>query len=353
MKQGVTIVEIAKECGVSIATVSRVLNGSAPVAERTRRRVETAIRRHSFTPSSLARGLSSRRTMTLGIIMPDIANPYFSGMFREIENAAYEAHYSVFLCNTAFRSGGSGQRELDSFRMMLEKKVDGVLVAGGQADLIQVSPDYKEALKRLAEAVPTVVLGCEIQGIHCRFIRREGDQGLVLAVNYLSSLGHRHIGFVGGEAGVGVTEARLAAYIDALETFGLPYKPELIALSDYYAPDGYAAMERLLAGEAEFTAVLAMNDNVALGAFRALADRGCRVPEDVSVISCDQFFSPDYFIPRLTSVDQHNERFGQMVVQALLASIRGEEGPYLGHSPELILRESCAPPGAGIPAPLG
>lgn len=348
MRRSVTIVEIARESGVSIATVSRVLNGTAPVSEATRERVNAVIQKYAYSPNSFARGLSSRKSMTLGIIMPDIANPYFASMFQEIETAAYEAHYSVFLCNTSFRSGTaqtSGRRELDSFQMMIDKNVDGVLVAGGQADLMAVSPEYKAALRRLAGIVPTVVLGCPIQGVDCRFIQRERGQGVLLAVNYLASLRHRHIGFVGGEAGVGVTEARLAAYVGALETFGLPYDRRLISLSDYYAPDGYQAMCALLARDMPCTGILAMNDSVAQGAYRALADKGQRVPEDVSVISCDQFFSAEYFVPRLTSLDQHNERFGRLVVDALLNEIDGgEEEAFFVHRPELIIRESCAPP---------
>ncbi len=348
MERPVTIVQIAKESGVSISTVSRVMNGTAPVSEATRARVKAVIEKYAYTPNSFARGLINRQSMTLGIIMPDISNPYFSSMFSEIEKAAYEVHYSVFLCNTAFRAATAEtttQRELDSFQMMLDKHVDGVLIAGGQADLMQVTPEYKAALQRLSSLVPVVVLGGRVPGVDCLFLQRERGQGIFSAVNYLASLGHRHIAFVGGEADVDITEARLTAYIDALSALNLPYDPELIALSDYYASDGFRAMEKLLATKAEFTALLAMNDNVAFGAFRALADAGLSVPRDVSVISCDQFFTADYFVPRLTSVDQHNERFGRFIVNALLGVIHGvKENILLTHQPELIIRESCAPP---------
>lgn len=347
MKRPVTILEIARESGVSPATVSRVLNNTAPVSQATRARVSAVIQKHAYTPNSFARSLSRRRTMTLGVIMPDIANPYFAGMFQEIEAAAFEARYSVLLSNTSFRSGtapASGRRELDSFQMMLDKNVDGVLVAGGQADLTQVSPEYRAGLGRLAELVPTVVLGCPVKGVGCRFIQRERGQGVLMAVNYLASLGHKYIGFVGGESEVGVTEARLAAYADALNAFGLPYDQRLIALSDYYAADGYAAMRALLGRGLPCTAILAMNDNVALGVYRALADRGLSVPGDMSVASCDQFFGAEYFVPRLTSVDQHNERFARWVVGLLLKEINGGDEIFFTHRPELVVRESTAPP---------
>ncbi len=348
MEKPVTIVQIARESGVSIATVSRVLNGAAPVSEATRNKVEAVIQKHAYTPNSFARGLINRQSMTLGIIMPDISNPYFAGMFQEMEKAAFEAGYSVILCNTAFRSEEAQtmtRRETDCFQMMLDKRVDGVLIAGGQADLAKVTPKYKTALQRLCAQIPTVVLGGTIPEVDCLFIQRERGQGVFSAVNYLASLGHRRIAFVGGEKDVEITEARLSAYIDALNALKLPYCPELIALSDYYAPDGYAAAQALLSKGADFTALLAMNDHVAMGAYRALADKGLSIPKDVSVISCDQFFTADYFIPRLTSIDQHNERFGRFTVNALLGVMGGvKESVLVTHRPELVVRESCAPP---------
>lgn len=348
MEHPVTIVQIARESGVSISTVSRVLNGTAPVAQATRDRVNAVIARYHYTPNALARSLINRRSMTLGVVMPDISNPYFSAMFREIERAAGDAGYSVLLGNTAFSAARAEEltaRETAYFQMMLGKNVDGVLIAGGQADLEETSPAYRQALRRLAASVPTVVLGEPIEDIDCLFIQRERGQGVFAAVSYLASLGHRRIAFVGGESGVGITSARVRAYREALETLGLCRDRDLIGLSDYYIPDGYRAARQLLAGSAPFTALLAMNDNVALGAYRALADAGLRIPQDVSVISCDQFYAADYLVPRLTSVDQHNEVFGRLVVQALLDIIYGaRRDGALNVQPELIVRESCAPP---------
>lgn len=352
MDHPVTILQIAEESGVSTATVSRVINGTAPVSQATRDRVNAVIQRHAYTPNIFARSLISRRSMTIGIIMPDISNPCFSAMFQEIEEAARAARYSVFLCNTSFRASTAHEtelRELEGFQMMLDKKVDGVLVAGGQADLLQVSDAYKAGLRRLSSLVPVVVLGSPIDGVDCLFIQRERGEGVSAAVRCLASLGHRRIAFVGGEAGVGITEARLNAYRTALSQLDLPRDDALIALSDYYTPDGCRALSGLLSRKTPFTALLAMNDSVAFGAYRALADAGLRVPEDVSVISCDQFLSADYFVPRLTSVDQHNELFGRLIINALLGVMSGEpKEAVLTYGPELVVRESCAPPCAAI-----
>lgn len=348
MDHPVTIVQIAKESGVSIATVSRVINGTAPVSNATRERVNAAIQKYRYIPNAFARSLTNRQSMTIGIIMPDITNPYFSAMFREFEAAAREANYSVFLCNTAFFSAAEKQngapKELEYFQMMLDKMVDGVLIVGGQADLLSVDPAYKAALQHLAANVPVVVLGNQIEGVDCPFIQRESGRGIFAAVNYLVTLGHSRIAFVGGETGVGITEARQRTYYDALSVLGLSRDRDLVATSDFYVPDGYSAMQELLRRGTDFTAILAINDNVALGAYRALADAGRRIPEDVSVISCDQFFSADYFVPRLTSINQHNEQFGRFVINVLLGVIGGiRENVTLTVTPELVVRESCAP----------
>ena len=184
-----------------------------------------------------------------------------------------------------------------------------------------------------------------IEGVDCQFIQRERGQGVFSAVNYLASLGHRRIAFIGGEDGVDITLARLEAYHFALDTLRLERDPALIRLSDYYAPDGYSATQALVRSGAAFSALLTMNDNVALGAYRALADAGLRIPEDVSVISCDQFDGAEFFVPRLSSVDQHNELFGRFIINALFGAMHGaKETVYLNHKPELIVRESCAPP---------
>ena len=347
MRTPVTIVQIAKESDVSIATVSRVINGTAPVAPATRERVNAVIKKHHYTPNAMARGLINRQSMTIGIIMPDIANPYFSAMFREFEAAAQEANYSVFLCNTTFVSAAGETNttplEVEYFQMMQDKRVDGVLVVGGQADLMTVNEEYKSALQHLASQIPVVVLGNKIENVDCPFIQRESGCGVSLAIEYLAMLGHRRIAFIGGEQGVGITEARLRAYQSALRSLELPLEPELIVTSDYYVPDGYAAMQTLLGRGTPFTAFLAINDNVAFGAYRAIADAGLRIPQDISAISCDQFFSAEYFVPRLTSIDQHNEQFGRFVINALLNVMGGaQESIRLTTMPELIIRESCA-----------
>lgn len=345
-KEHITITQIARESNVSISTVSRVLNGNTPVAPDKRKRVEEIIQKYNFTPNALARGLISKQTKTLGVILPDISNPYFSSMFLEIERYALESGYTLLLCNTLFGGSSHGIRNTKEesyyFQMLIDKQVDGVLIIGGQVDLITVEHSYKQALKRLAEQLPVVVIGQEIEDVDCIFIQAENGLGVVTALNYLYMLGHRNIAFVGGQSGVTITEIRVNAYKNALKALNLPVDEELISLSDYYSEDGYSAMNTLISRNIPFTAFLAINDNVALGAQRALYDQSLKVPEDVAVISCDLFLTGEYHIPRLTSINQHHDLLGRLVITTLINAIKGTgKTSKFSFTPELVIRESC------------
>ncbi len=282
MKSTITITQIAQESGVSVATVSRFLNGKVPVSADKKARIEAVVRKYDFTPNALARGLISKRTMTLGVILPDITNPYFATIFQEVQRCAAEEGYSVYLCNTRFHHGDAPIDETGYFRMMMDKKVDGILIIGGQLDMAEISPAYKEALNKLSASLPVVAAGREIPGAGCIFIDSENGSGVTTAYNYLSSLGHKDIAFVGGQPGVTITETRLESYKKAAAASGREVREDLISLSDYYLPDGYQAAEALISRNAPFTAVITMNDNVALGAIRAFADHGLSVPRDVA-----------------------------------------------------------------------
>lgn len=346
-RENLTIYKIAQLSGVSVSTVSRVLNDNPHVSAKTQARVREVIDKYNFSPSTVARALSNSHTQTLGIIISDITNPYFSELYLEIQRYAVDYGYSTILCNTFY--GGSSHGVSDAipertyFRKMLDQKVDGVLVLGGEIDREHISDSYRESLNYLAARVPVVVLGQSIPNCGCIFINRNLDGGVSLLVRHLLALGRRRIGFVGGEEGVRTTTARLQAFESTLDALSIPRDPSLVSLSNYYAPDGYYAMNQLLKREDNIpTAVVCINDAVAMGAIRAIADSGRRVPEDISVVSCDQFPSGEYSCPRLTTLDQQNSYLGRMSIMTLLGAIKGNpEGVVICHEPHLIIRESC------------
>jgi Transcriptional regulators len=347
MKKEVTIYHIAKESGVSVSTVSRVLNKNPNVSSKALERVNNVIEKYNFTPSSLARAMTSNKTGTLGVIMPDITNPYFSALFLEIQRYALEFNYSIILCNTLYGGSSHGVsspiNEMQYFNMMLDKKVDGVIITGGEVDRDTVSEEYIEALDDLNKNVPVVVIGQTIENCNCIFINRNLDGGISSLVHHLLALGRKRIGFIGGEEGIKTTTARFNAYKKTLESLMISYDPSIVALSNYYIADGYRAMVSILENDSPNpTAVVAINDMVALGSIRAINDKGLRVPEDISVVSSDQFFEGEYTVPRLTTLDQQNSHLGRFSIMTLISSINGICDPInISHDPRLIIRESC------------
>lgn len=348
MKSSVTITQIAEESGVSIATVSRFLNGRVPVSPEKQKRIEAVVAKYHFTPNSLARSLISKKTNTLGVILPDITNPYFSTLFQAVQVCAAKEGYSVFLCNTLFHSRTSEVEESLYFRMLTDKKADGILILGGQLDLLEADPAYQEALKRLAASVPVAAVGTPIPEVDAVFMEPDYRSGFTTLYNYLVSLGHTRIAFLGGQPGVTVTEERLEAYKTVAAVCGHTVSPALISLTDYYIPDGYRAACALLDRNVPFSAVIAMNDSIALGAVRAFADRGLSVPRDISVASCDQFFYADHAVPRITGIRRNHSLWGQIMIRTLLQAIEGcGENAKISLPPELVIRESCSPASSG------
>lgn len=346
MKDGMTIYGIAKECGVSVSTVSRVLNHNPRVSDKTRAAVLRVIESHHFSPSGIARAMSNQTTRSIGIMLPDITNPYFSALFLEIQRHTLENGYSALLYNTLFGGSsheiGSPFEEMQYFEMLKDKRVDGCIVLGGQMDLDRPSDVYIQALNRLNSSIPVVAIGQPLEGCDCIFINRDLGGGVTSLLQHLAALGNRHIGFIGGQQGVRQTTERLNAYRTALKALRLPISERLTMLSNYYLEDGYTGMKALLEGGKKIDAMVAINDQVAVGAIRAMRDAGLSVPEDIAVASCDSFPGGEYQCPRLTGLNQQNEYIGKLAILSLMSAMRGvRETIHIHHSPVLVIRESC------------
>jgi LacI family transcriptional regulator len=344
-----TIYNIAEQAGVSISTVSRVLNGSPLVSPKTRAQVQALITRHRFSPNPIARNLSGSKSKSIGIILPDITNPYFASLFLEIERYTIEQGYSAALFNTLYgsfsHSFSKSLAEKDYFRMALDKRLDGIILTGGQIDMDAISGAYLEALNTLRKEIPVVIIGQKIEGIGGIFIERNLERGVRTVIQHLYNLGHRRIGFIGGEVGVRITSDRFKAYQKILAELDLPFNRDFVHFSDYYAGDGYAAMQKQLRFPMP-TALAAINDTVALGAIRAAVDAGLSIPQDLAIASCDKFFFGDYTVPRITSLDQQNDYLGRLAIVELINLMQGvaHSNSVSPPSPCLVIRESCGAP---------
>lgn len=331
-----TIADVARLAGVSTATVSRVLHGTARVSDPVRERVEAAIRRLNYSPSSIARSLATGRTATLGIIVADITNPFFLEIVRGVDAAAARAGYSVFICC----SDQDRTRERSYLDALRRRRADGVILAGPHS--------LREEDRDLASAAPLVLVNSQRRGLPVPAIISDSRQGAYLATRHLIDLGHRRLLHLSGptDPDFSSTSDRQAGFLAAARAAGLLVEPDQVEPCGATLTGGEAAMKRLLARHRPPFAVFAYNDVAAIGALRACRAAGLRVPEDVSLVGFDNVLPTEYTDPPLTTVNQQKFRMGEEAVVLLLRLIGGESGADDVVLPcDLVVRGSTAPPG--------
>jgi len=327
-----TIIDIAALAGVAPMTVSRVINESGYVSQAMREKVMRAVKELNYHPNGLARSLKRQRTHVVGILLPDIANPFSAELASSIQEVLLEGSYSSFI-STSERSTA---REQAALRALFDHRVDGIIVATRETKL------GNEALLRLTErGLPVVVVGRALN--HPRVDRVTADhwKGGYDAVEHLISLGHRRIAFIGVTLVNGAGLRRFQGYLDALRENNLPVLDELIVGTDEAGAspgystqaDGYEGMRRLLALAEPPTAVFARNDFTAIGAMCAARDAGLRMPEDLAMVGFDNVPLAAYTAPPLTTVDQPTAEQGRHAARLLLDRIEGQ--------PALERREVC------------
>jgi LacI family transcriptional regulator len=330
----VTIKDVANLAGVSPMTVSRVINGSVRVSPDTQRRVQQAIADLGYVPSRLARGLSARKTGTLAVIVPDVANPFFTLIVRASEEVARRSTYRVILCDT--RADLAVER--DVVEELIAHRVEGIAIA-------PVSDRSKPHLARLARfGVPFVLIDRTVEGVDSDAVVGDSTAGGRLLVEHLIGLGHKRIGLIVEGDEVSTARERRRGYEAALTAADLPLDPALVEVQ---APDpdgGFLGMTRLLALEDPPSAVFAVNNLVALGAIEAVRGAGLEVPDDVALVCFDDIELASRLYPFLTAMEQPAEAFGTLGTQLLLERIDGR-GPAHGHvvvlPGRLTIRRSC------------
>ena len=329
---------MAARAGVSFTTVSHVLNGTRRVSEAARQRVESAVAEMGYAPSAVARALKMSETHILGVIVPNITNPFFAELTRGIEDRCRNTDYSVFLCNT----DDDPAHQARYLQRLFERRVDGLLLAAAAGDASAL-------VSRLAASrVPTVVVDRDIPGLAADRVRVDHQAGAARAVEHLLQLGHRRIACLGGPPEFAVSRARVAGWRQALAQAGVQSEPLWLLEGEFSAAGGHAMTRQLLESGrhgAAVTAVFASNDLQAIGALRAAAELGVTVPRDLSVIGFDGIELGSYVYPALTTVAHPIRDLGDMAASVLIERLLG--GPSRERDvvlqPELCLRESTGP----------
>ena len=337
MSTRVTIHDVASHAGVSAMTVSRVINDSPRVSDDTRTRVQASIAKLGYVPNRLAHGLIRRKTSAFGVIVPDVANPFFTLIVRGSEDVARRAGYRVILCDT--RADLEIEREV--IEEMIAHRVEGILIA-------PVSDRSLVHLRRLAKfAVPYVLVDRTVRGVDSDAVLGDSAAGAQRLVEHLISLGHRRIGMIVESDEVSTARDRRRGYMAALEGAGLPFDPEIVLEATVDSRGGLDGMRRLLATRNRPTAVFTVNNLVALGAIEAVRAAGLEVPDDVALVCFDDNEYVSRLYPFLTVMDQPAETFGTLATQLLLERVenRAPERTRVVVLPaEFVVRRSC---GAG------
>jgi len=324
-----TIRDVARSAGVSPATASRVLSASRhPVSERGRRRVLAAARRLGYIPNLLARSLLTRETAAIGVLVPDVSNPYYAGVLRGIEDAAGPARRTVILCNTD-RDPAKLRWYL---RALMERRVDGLVVAGGSFGRAETAIT--------GGALPVVMIGRGPARLPS--VRVDNVAAGAMATRHLLELGHRRIACLAGPAVSTTAADRVAGYRRALREAGLSAADEVVLEAGFTPTGVFALVDRLFARAPAPTALVAPNDLVAVAVVRALHEQGRRVPGDVSVVGFDDIPVASYVVPALTTVAVPTVALGRAAVEALLGLLAGRPAAPVVLPCELRVRESTS-----------
>jgi LacI family transcriptional regulator len=328
-----TLEEVARRAGVSTATVSRVLNSSSVVREATRKRVLEAAKELKYHPNLHARSLAGAKTRTLGVIVSNIENPFFIDVYCALEATALLRGYDIIVEQTGYKPA----RLLSSVRSMVGRRVEGLAVI--------VSEMENSLIQEINEVgIPSVFYDVGQPGPRCTCIRVRYERGMQRTIEYLYALGHRRMAFVGHHVGLVPLQERKRSFLCTVARYGDAVQHATILGHDGPA-GGRQAVTELLRSGFRPTAILCVNDFMAIGVLRELRDRGIRVPEDVSVTGFDNIQLSEMVVPSLTTANIPRRRIGQLAFEALVNAdgATSENGHEYMIDPELVLRESTGP----------
>ncbi len=334
MKKTASLIDVARRAGVNISTVSRTINQTGKIGSETQARVQKAMRELGYKPNRVARRLRARDMSThlLGLIIPNIQNPFFADLARGVEDVAYRHNYAVMLCNY----DEDEKKEHFYLDVMQAESVDGII-------LPPIHEKDPAVLQIVSAGTPVVCVDRSLARGGLDKVEVDNHMGALRAVEHILAQGHRRIGLIGGPADSSTGRERLRGYKDAHAAVGLAVKPELVRFGDYKQESGQRLAGELLALAAPPTALFVCNGLMTAGALEAIAARGLRIPRQIAIVGFDELPLASVFNPPLTVVRQPAYEVGQSAAELLLKRIAdaGRAPVSLRLQPDLIVRKSC------------
>ena len=328
-KQAVTIQDVAKRAGVSVSTVSRVLNGKVDVASDTRDHILAVINKLGYTSNLAARSMRSHRKNLIGLVVPDIGFPYSIEIMKGINRAIAESKFDLLVYTTGdVRKHGTALHEQHYVSLLNNSVTDGVIIVAS------VASDF-------VTDAPIVSVDPHITNPNYPYVQGTNYDGALELMGYLLGLGHRRIGFISGRPEIASAQRRLKGYKDALVNAGIEIDDDLIVPGDFIQPTACQSTRRLLSMKNPPTAIFAANDQSAMGAYQAANELGIRIPDDLSVVGFDNISEAKYM--GLTTIDQFLDEMGYVAIQMLVKLINHEplEEEIHEMQTKLIVRTSC------------
>lgn len=326
-----TITDVANKAGVSTTTVSYTISGKRYVSEKLKERVQLAMKEVGYTPNTLARSLRVGKTNTIGLIIPDSSNLFFSEISRRIEDIGFVNQYTVFLCN----SDDNISKQAEYLDVLIAKQVDGIV-------FISVRNEKVDLEKLVQAKIPFVVVDREC-GLIADTVLIDNYAGGYEATSHLISLGHRKIAFITGPSTANPSEDRYKGFLSALNEYGVDLPEEYVKFGDFRFNSAEIAMQELLQLSDPPTAVFVCNDMMAIGAIRSIQVRKLQVPDDISVVGFDNIAIASAISPALTTIAQPIDKIAYQAMKVLFARMKGDTStPFERYilKPKLVVRES-------------
>ena len=331
-QSSVTIKTVAAEAGVSIATVSRVLTGADAVGKKVQERVLQAVRKLDYSPNRLARGLRAGQRKVIGVIIPDLQNPFLTGVVHGIESVLYKAGYTLVLGH----SDGLAERESAHISILRGEGAAGLIMVPDNGS----GANYESLISR---KIPVVAVDRVPRGIKVDLVSTNHREGAREAINHLISHGYKEIALINGPHSFSVGQERFMGYQEALKNAGIHFRDAFVIESDFRQAGGYKAMKQLLNLSRQPRAVMVGNNLMTLGALQALHESGVRVPEEVAIVGFDDMPWASSLRPPLTAVAQPVEELGQAAANMLLERLNNPNQlvRQIILPPHLVVRASC------------